>query len=71
MTGIVSSNKMTNALIVTVFSTKLHAKYSKRFKTKKRYAVKCLDSSKFKIGDTVEIVESRPVSKTIHYKVIE
>lgn len=71
MTGIVSSNKMTNALVVTVFSTKVHAKYHKRYKSKKRYSVACSDSSKFKIGDSVEIISTKPVSKTIYFKVVE
>ena len=65
MTGIISSNKMTKALVVTVFTTKLHPKY------KKRYSVQCSDSSKFKIGDSVEIVSTTPVSKTINFKVVE
>lgn len=71
MTGIISSNKMTKALVVTVFSTKLHPKYKKRFKSKKRYSVACSDSSKFKIGDSVEIISTSPVSKTINFKVVE
>ncbi len=71
MTGIISSNKMMKALVVTVFTTKLHPKYNKRYKSKKRYTVACSDSSKFKIGDTVEIQSTRPISKTISFKVVE
>jgi small subunit ribosomal protein S17 len=71
MTGTVTSNKMTKALVVTVFTTKLHPKYKKRFKTKKKYHVACEDSSKFTIGQSVEIVPTRPVSKTITHKVLD
>jgi small subunit ribosomal protein S17 len=71
MTGIVTSNKMQKALVVTVYTTKLHKKYKKSYKTKKKYHVACFDSSKFKIGDSVEIVACRPISKTISFKVIE
>jgi small subunit ribosomal protein S17 len=71
MTGIVTSNKMNKALVVTVFSVQLHPKFHKRFKTKKKYAVACLDASKFNIGDKVDIESCRPVSKTIKFKVTE
>jgi small subunit ribosomal protein S17 len=71
MTGIVTSNKMTKALVVTVFTTKLHQKYNKRYKSKKRYSVACVDSSNFKVGDKVEIVSTKPISKTISFKVVE
>jgi small subunit ribosomal protein S17 len=71
MTGIVTSNKMMKSLVVTVFSTKTHPKYKKKFKSRKKYSVSCSDSSNFKIGDKVEIVSVRPVSKTISFKVLE
>ncbi len=71
MTGVVNSNKMTKALVVTVFSVQLHPKYNKRFKTKKKYHVACSDSSKFEIGQKVEIASCKPVSKTISWKVVE
>lgn len=71
MTGIVTSNKMDKALVVTVFTTKLNTKYNKRFKTKKKYHVACSDSSKFTVGDSVEFVATRPISKTIRFKVKE
>jgi small subunit ribosomal protein S17 len=71
MTGIVSSNKMTKALVVTVFSVQMHKKYKKQFKVKKKYHVACADSSKYNIGDSVTIVETKPVSKTIRWKIEE
>ena len=69
MTGVVTSNKMDKALVVTVYTTKLHPKYNKRFKTKKKYHVACEDSAKYSIGDTVEFVESKPVSKMIRFRI--
>jgi ribosomal protein S17 len=71
MTGVVTSNKMTNALIVTVFSIQVHTKYNKRFKTKKKYAVACKDATQFEIGQKVTIESCKPVSKTIRFKVID
>lgn len=70
MTGIVTSNKMQKALVVTVFTDKIHPKYNKRYKTKKKYHVSCEDSSKYGIGDKVEFVPSRPISKTIKFKIV-
>jgi ribosomal protein S17 len=71
MIGTITSNKMMKALTVVVYTTKLHAKYKKRFKTKKSYAVACTDSTKFIIGQEVEIQPSIPVSKTIRFRVVE
>jgi small subunit ribosomal protein S17 len=71
MTGTVVSNKMNKALVVSVISLKIHQKYKKRFKTRKRYSVACADSSQFEIGQTVEIESCRPISKTIHFKIVD
>jgi ribosomal protein S17 len=67
MTGIVTSNKMTKALVVTVFSEKRHPVYKKSTKTKKKYVVACDDSSKFQINQKVNIKSSAPISKTIRW----
>jgi small subunit ribosomal protein S17 len=71
MTGIVTSNKMTKALVVTVYSVKVHPKYQKRFKTKKKYYASCLDSSMYDIGQTVQLAETAPTSKLIKWKIID
>ena len=71
MTGIVTSNKMEKALVLTVYSVKIHAKYKKGFKTKKKYYAQCSDSSKFAIGQKVSISEIAPVSKLIRWKIEE
>jgi small subunit ribosomal protein S17 len=71
MTGKVVSNKMTKAIVVEVISTKLNTKYRKMVKVKKRFPAACSDSSKFTLGDSVEILSCRPVSKTISFRVVE
>lgn len=71
MTGIVTSNKMTKALVVTVYSVKVHPKYKKRFKTKKKYYAACNNSSAFEIGQSVEIAETAPKSKLIKWKIVD
>ncbi len=69
MTGTVTSNKMTKALVVTVYTTKLHPIYKKRFKNKKKFVARCADSSTFRIGQEVNLLPSRPLSKTIRWVV--
>lgn len=71
MTGIVKSTKMDKAIVIEVTNTKTHSKYKKSYKTVKRYTVACLDSKKFKVGDSVEVISCKPVSKTIKFKVVE
>jgi small subunit ribosomal protein S17 len=71
MTGEIVSNKMKNALVVIVYSMQMHPKYKKPFKKKKKYHVACPNSSDFEVGQKVEIIETRPISKTIRWKVVE
>lgn len=71
MTGTVVSNKMTKAVVVSVDSVKVHPMYKKRFKTSKKYKAACSDSSTLPVGTKVTIAETSPVSKTIHFKVVE
>jgi ribosomal protein S17 len=71
MTGTIKSNKMTKAVVVQVDDIKVHSKYQKRYKSKKSYPAACSDSTKFKVGQSVEITPCRPVSKTIKFKVVE
>lgn len=68
--GIITSNKMTNTLVVTVVTYKCHPKYKKRYQTSKKFYAHCDDSSKFNIGDKVTIGESRPISKLKRWKVV-
>lgn len=61
LTGKVTSNKMTRTVVVRVERTQRHPLYGKvvhRAKT-----VKAHDELECVIGDTVEIVESQPLSK--------
>jgi small subunit ribosomal protein S17 len=70
LTGKVTSNKMTKAVVVSIDSVKVHPMYKKRFKTSKKYTAACLDSSVLPIGTVVSIQECAPVSKTIKFKVV-
>ena len=67
--GIVVGNKSKNTLMVKVESVKVHPKYQKRFKVNKKFAVHT--DKEHQIGEKVEFVETRPMSKTKKWKVIE
>ncbi len=61
--GKVVSTKMNKTGVVQVETPKIHARYGKRFIKFKKYKVHDPEN-KLVEGDTVVIVESRPLSKT-------
>ena len=66
--GVVLSNRMQKTVVVSVERTVRHPKYLKYLK--RRTKVKAHDEkSEYKIGDTVEIVEARPLSKDKRWRV--
>ena len=68
--GRVSSNKMDKTLVVLVESHRNHPLYKKTIKKVKRYKVHD-EHNECKIGDTVKIVETRPLSKEKRWRVSE
>ena len=61
MTGVVTSNKMTKTVVVEITRTYRHPLYKKVVHSSKR--VKAHDEIGCQIGDEVQIVESRPMSR--------
>ena len=61
MTGVVTSNKMTKTVAVEITRVFRHPLYRKVVHTSKR--VKAHDEIGCQIGDQVQIVESRPLSR--------
>ena len=61
--GKVIKNKCEKTIIVDVESTYMHKKYKKFLKKNKKFAVHD-ENNVTKIGDRVQIIESRPISKT-------
>lgn len=62
LTGRVVSDKMQKTVVVVVETTKRHPLYGKTMRTRKRYKAHD-ENNDCRIGDTVRIVESRPISK--------
>lgn len=69
MSGVVVSDKMKDTAVVEVSRYVKHPKYKKYQKIRKKFAAHDEGNTK-KIGDKVVIEETRPISKTKHFKVI-
>lgn len=68
--GVVTSDKMDKTIVVTVSTKKLHRLYKKYVSRSKKY--KAHDAqNEANIGDTVRIVESRPISKDKCWRLVE
>ena len=61
--GKVIRNKSEKTIIVDVESTYMHKKYKKFLRKNKKYAVHD-ETNSSKIGEVVQIIESKPISKT-------
>ncbi|MDR3031104.1 MAG: 30S ribosomal protein S17 [Holosporales bacterium] len=61
--GVVVSDKNNKTVLVRVEKKVLHPLYKKYVKRHKKYAAHD-ESNECKIGDTVKIIESKPISKT-------
>ena len=68
--GVVLKNKMDKTVVVEVVRRFRHPKYPKFVKRRMRYRAHDADNS-CNVGDTVLLVESRPLSKTKRWKVKE
>ena len=68
--GVVVSDKMDKTVIVSVSRFIKHPLYGKFYKVSKKYKAHD-EENKYKVGDKVEIAETRPISKDKHFKVIK
>ncbi len=67
--GVVVSDKMDKTITVSVARFVKHPLYGKFYKVSKKYKAHD-EENKYKVGDKVEIVETRPISKDKHFKVL-
>lgn len=67
--GVVVSDKMDKTVVVEVTRFVEHKKYGKRIKKTKNYKAHDEGNVK-KVGDIVEIEETKPMSKDKHFKII-
>lgn len=70
LTGKVVSNRMQQTVVINITKTRVHPIYKKRIKQDKKIKA---HSANFdvKIGDIVRIIQTRPLSRDKHFKILE
>jgi small subunit ribosomal protein S17 len=68
--GVVVSDARDKTVTVEVVSSKTHPKYKKTIQVRKKFHAHD-EANDANVGDTVRIVETRPVSKTKRWRVAE
>jgi small subunit ribosomal protein S17 len=69
-TGVVTSNKMQKSITVTIERKVKHPIYGKFVKSTKKFKAHD-ETNDAKVGDIVRIEETRPLSKTKRWRLVE
>lgn len=67
--GVVVSDKMDKTVVVSVSRFIKHPLYGKFYKVSKKYKAHD-EMNQYEVGDKVEIMETRPISKDKRFKVV-
>ncbi len=65
--GIVTSDKADKTITITVTSRQTHPLYGKQYTASRKYTAHD-ENNDARVGDTVQIIETRPISKTKSFK---
>lgn len=68
--GIVTSNSMEKSIVVSIERRQKHAKYGKFVKQTNKFVAHD-EKGECNVGDTVKIMETRPLSKTKNWRLVE
>ncbi|HQF29042.1 MAG TPA: 30S ribosomal protein S17 [Bacteroidia bacterium] len=68
--GVVTSTKMDKSIVVSVERREKHPKYGKFIKKTKKFMAHD-DKNECGVGDTVRIMETRPMSKLKRWRMVE
>jgi small subunit ribosomal protein S17 len=68
--GVVVSKKMTRTLLVRVDEQRVNPLYKVPVKRSTRYKVDCYNPEDYSIGEEVEFVQCRPVSKEKRHRIV-
>ena len=68
--GVVVSDKCDKTIIVKINTSKRHSLYEKRVKYSKKFVAHD-ENNEAKVGDTVEIMETRPLSATKRFRLVK
>ena len=69
LTGVVTSDKMEKTIVVAINEKKKHPLYGKGTKFTRKFKVRD-ENNEAKTGDTVEIMETRTLSKEVHFRLV-
>ena len=70
ITGVVTSDRMQKTITVETARLEQHTKYRKYVKRTTRYKAHD-EAAEARVGDIVEIVETRPLSKTKRWRLVD
>lgn len=68
--GVVTTDKMDKTIVVKIDNVAIHPKYQKRYIVSKKFKVHDA-KNEAKIGQTVEFVECRPLSKEKRWRLVK
>ena len=69
-TGTVISNKMDKTVVILVETLRRHPLYKKVMRHRAKFKAHD-ENNECQIGDTVKIIETRPLSKEKHWRIVE
>ena len=67
--GVVCSDKMDKTIVVEISEKKAHPLYGKQTKFSRRFKAHD-ENNEAKVGDTVEIIETRKLSRDKHFRLL-
>ena len=70
LTGVVTSDKMDKTIVVAVNEKKNHPLYGKGSKFTRKFKAHD-ENNEAHVGDTVEIMETRTLSKEVHFRLVK
>ena len=69
LSGKVVSDKMEKTIVVEISEKKSHPLYGKQTKFSRKFKAHD-ENNEAKVGDIVEIMETRPLSKDVHFRLV-
>ena len=70
LTGVVTSDKMDKTIVVAINEKKNHPLYGKGSKFTRKFKAHD-ENNEAHVGDTVEIMETRTLSKEVHFRLVK
>ena len=70
LTGVVTSDKMDKTIVVAINEKKNHPLYGKGSKFTRKFKAHD-ENNEAHVGDTVEIMETRTISKEVHFRLVK